>query len=134
MGIEAIRSATAVDLGPLAQSQSTSANTSTSKSDQSSTKKAAGAPPAGSGAGVKAAESSSSTSSSSSVKIYEAADTNKDGVVSYQEELLYSLTHPANETQNQASSPASQLQTGLKSYQQDQQANVSSQGSLISSI
>lgn len=34
------------------------------------------------------------SSSSSSTKTYEAADTNKDGTVSAQEQLVYSISHP----------------------------------------
>lgn len=34
------------------------------------------------------------SSSSSSTKTYEAADTNKDGTVSAQEQLVYSIAHP----------------------------------------
>jgi Ca2+-binding EF-hand superfamily protein len=48
-----------------------------------------GTPPSGAGGGG----ASGSSSSSSSNKVYEDADTNKDGTVSYQEQVAYDLKH-----------------------------------------
>ncbi len=122
MGIDAIRSTTAVDISSLALSQSSSAAKSADKTETAPAQKGGGARPAGGGA-VPAAASTSTSSSSSSAKIYNKRDTNKDGTVSYQEALLYALKNPTDETQVQPETAASQLQTGLRSYQQNQQAN-----------
>ncbi|MEI7846871.1 MAG: hypothetical protein WCK35_13805 [Chloroflexota bacterium] len=125
MGIEAISSIKAVDLSSLAQTQATTASTTAAKSSQTSTQKTQGTPPAPAGGTGKAA--ASSTSSTSTAKIYEAADTNKDGVVSFQEELLYSISHPTDETEKMAETSSSQLQSGLKSYkEQNQETSTSS--------
>jgi len=48
------------------------------------------------GGGAGGASSTSSTSSSTTT--YEAADTNKDGTVSAQEQLVYSVSHPDKTT------------------------------------
>ncbi len=48
-----------------------------------------GGKPQGAGGGGGAAAASSAT------KTYEAADTNEDGTVSQQEELVYSISHPS---------------------------------------
>lgn len=132
MAINAISNSSTIDLmNTLVQSQSAS----TSKAGQTSAQKPASTPPAGAGIGVKAAASTSSTSStSSSAKIYEAADTNKDGTVSFQEELLYEIQHPTDETEKQAEVSTSQMQSGLKSYKQGQQANSAAQSLPLFSI
>ena len=49
-----------------------------------------GTPPAQGGGGAPASSSSSTDSS----KVYEAADTDKDGTVSVQEQMAYDLKHP----------------------------------------
>jgi len=149
MAIQAINSSTSsIDLIALAQAKaaakaaaaaSAAASTTVTATAAASTdtvqasqpaaaaQKTGGKPPAGAG-GPKPAEASGSTgsTSSSAAKIYDKRDTNQDGVVSYQEELLFSVAHPTDETQSsQASTSASQLQSGLKAYQQVQQANDS---------
>jgi hypothetical protein len=71
---------------------------------------AQGVPPAGGGASKAGA--SGGASSSSSAKVYDAKDANKDGTVSYQEEIEYDFKHPeeaknnssANTTDNQQNS------------------------------
>jgi hypothetical protein len=118
MEIQAISSAAAT----LAQSQSTNESASTSKANKPAAPKAGGAPPAGGGA-KPVASSDSSSSSSSTKKIYDKRDADQDGVVSYQEELLYALKHPPEETQDQSTVSTSQIQAGLSAYQQNQQIN-----------
>ena len=49
-----------------------------------------GGKPQGAGGGASAA--------SSATKTYEAADTNEDGTVSQQEQLVYSISHPSEST------------------------------------
>jgi hypothetical protein len=130
MGISAISSSTATELTTLAQLQSSSASVSASKASQPAAPKVGAA-----GGGAKPASSSTSTSSSSSsAKIYDVRDTNKDGVVSYEEAMLYEITHPTAETENQSSVSSNKLQTGLKAYQKDQQTGNTSQSSLLSEI
>jgi exo-beta-1,3-glucanase (GH17 family) len=81
MGIQAISAATSVDL--LAQTQATSGT--------SAAKPAGGPPPSGGAKPTSGTKSSSSSSSSSATKTYDARDTNKDGVVSFQEQIAYDL-------------------------------------------
>jgi hypothetical protein len=114
MEIQAISSGAAI----LAQSQSTTG----SKSSQPVTPPAGGAPPVGGGA-KPAATSDSSSSNSSTEKIYDKRDADQDGIVSYQEELLYSLKHPDEDTQDESSVSTSQIQAGLNAYKQSQKAN-----------
>jgi len=64
---------------------------------------AQGAPPAGGGASKAGA--SGGASSSSSAKVYDAKDANKDGTVSYQEEIEYDFKHP-EEANNDSSAKA----------------------------
>lgn len=52
-----------------------------------------GGKPQGAGGGGGASAASSATT-----KTYEAADTNEDGTVSQQEQLVYSLSHPSEST------------------------------------
>ena len=127
MGIQAV-SSTALD--PTAASQAQSSGSAHKRGAH----KAGGARPAGGAGGAKAAAgsspstqssgSSSSTSSSSisssSAKIYDVRDTNKDGVVSYAEELAYELKHATQDDQNSSSATYSQRQAGLNAYQQGQ--------------
>ena len=132
MGIEAIGSSTAVDLTSLAQSQATSASKAVGKTAPSGMQKAGGAPPAGGGGAPPVTSSSSSSDNSTDItKIYDKRDTNKDSVVSYQEELLYSIKHSADETESQSSVSNSQKQAGLNAYQQNQQTNGTAQSSLL---
>jgi hypothetical protein len=130
MGIEAIGSSTtALDRAAmLAQSQSSGASTPAAP-------KAGGRPPVKGGGGAKPAESGASASTSStasSTKVYDPADTNQDGVVSYAEALLYSIKHPkADTSQNQKAVTASQLQNGLNAYQQGRQVNSTTESALL---
>jgi hypothetical protein len=126
----------AVDRAVLAQTQATSASASASKTaSQPAAKKAGGAPPAGGGGGAKPAAATGSTSSSSSTaKVYDEKDTNQDGVVSAMEALLYSITHAADEDEDTSAVSTSQVQTGLKAYQQDRQTSNSAVSALLSSI
>lgn len=55
-----------------------------------------GAPQGAGGAG--GGGGASSVSSSSSTQTYQAADTNEDGTVSQQEQLIYNISHPSNST------------------------------------
>ena len=120
MEIQAISSTAAT----LAQSQSTSAGASASKASQSAPPKAGGTPPAKPPA---AASESSSSSNSSTDKIYDKRDADQDGIVSYQEQLLYSLKHPTDETESEATVSASQTQAGLSAYKQAQKAGSQSE-------
>jgi hypothetical protein len=61
---------------------------------------AGGAPPAGGGA--PKAGASGGSSSSNDTKVYDPADTNKDGTVSFQEQMQYDLKHPEKEKDNSA--------------------------------
>jgi len=125
MGINAISSTTAVDMSAAATA---SASTASSKASQTEAKKAGGPPPMPPAGGAKPAAAASTSSTTSAAKIYEAADTNKDGTVSFQEELMYSIQHPKDETEKQEQVSISQLQNGLKSYKQGQQTDGSTQG------
>jgi hypothetical protein len=107
MEIQAISSVVATPV----QSQAIGESTSKSKTSQPA------APAAGGGA-KPTTSSDSVSSSSSSEKIYDKRDADQDGIVSYQEELLYSLKHPTEETQNESSVSTSQIQAGLNAYQQ----------------
>jgi hypothetical protein len=132
MGIQAIGSSAAVDLTAMTQLKMSGANKSAGQTGQAGAPKAEGAPPAGGGGGVQPAASSESTSSaSSSAKIYDKRDADQDGVVSYQEELMYGLEHPGDD---KSTLSASQMQTGLNAYQQGQQANSTSSSSLLFDI
>ena len=128
MGIQAISSVTVADPTLLAQLQSTS------KASHSARPKAGGAPPAGGGGAKPAAASSASTSGSSTSKVYDKRDLNKDGTVSYEEQLLYSIQHPTEETGSQSAVSSNKLKTGLNAYKQDQQAGNTSLSSFLSAI
>lgn len=54
-----------------------------------------GAPAAQGGGKPQGAGGGASAASSATTKTYEAADTNEDGTVSQQEQLVYSLSHPS---------------------------------------
>ena len=70
---------------------------------------------------------SASSSASDSSKIYDPKDLNKDGVVTYAEELQYLLTHPAEKQQTLSTSTV--LQT-YNSQGQTEATNVSTQSSI----
>jgi hypothetical protein len=126
MEIQAVSSVTTIS----SLSQLANESASTSKTSQPDTQKAGKAPPpGGKGGGITPAatsENSNNGSSSSTTKIYDKRDTNQDGIVSYQEELLYSLKNPMDESQDQSTVSASQKQTGLNAYQQNQPKNFTS--------
>ncbi len=103
MGIQAIGSCAAANVN-------TAAGSSPARAMPAAGKPAPAARPAE--GGEKAASSSDSS------KIYDKKDADKDGVVSYQEELLYSIQHPENDP----AVSSSKLQQGLKAYQQTQQS------------
>ena len=54
-----------------------------------------GAPAAQGGGGKPQGAGGGASAASSATKTYEAADTNEDGTVSQQEELVYSISHPS---------------------------------------
>ena len=132
MSIQAIRSSAAID--QLAMAQSASATAATSKIGQTTPQKAGGAPPPGGGGGVKPAAGgttgSSSTSNASTPKIYDEKDTDRDGVVSNMEALMYTLKQTAEETESQPVVSTSQMQSGLSAYQQQGQGANSTLTSL----
>jgi hypothetical protein len=68
----------------------------------------------GGGAG-KSPSSSSNSASSSSIGVYDEKDTNKDGVVSPQEELEYALKH-LDQTKNDAAKADRSANNGAKKY------------------
>lgn len=129
LGIQPISSSTGtIDLSTLAQARATSASLP-------ATQKTGGTPPVG--GEVKPAAPSAVTSPSpslSSAKIYDKRDSNQDGAISNQEELLYSLKQSTTETQQQSSVSANQMQTGLSAYQNSQQANGTSISSPLFTI
>jgi hypothetical protein len=57
-------------------------------------------PPAGGPGGAKRA-SAHNVGSQSNNKVYDKKDTNKDGTVSYEEEIIYDLTHPEDANKSQ---------------------------------
>lgn len=67
--------------------------------------------PAGESASGGAGKSGSASGSSSSSQVYDEKDTNKDGEVSWQEELAYSLKHPA-ETEEDSGTAKTDSNTG----------------------
>jgi Ca2+-binding EF-hand superfamily protein len=64
--------------------------------------------PSGGGAPSGGTQKSGGTSGSSSSdnKVYDKKDKNKDGTVSYQEEMEYDISHPEERAKSQASSTA----------------------------
>lgn len=127
MSIQAIGGSTAMaDLTALAKSQTTNAPAKTS---QPAAQQAGGTPPTGGAKGASllstATSSTSSTAEEDSSKIYDKRDADKDGVVSYQEELLYTVQHPTEETASASTVSTSQLQSGLSAYRQAQASSIS---------
>jgi hypothetical protein len=103
----------------ITQSQPAGESVSSGKAGQV---KKGGPPPSG---GAKPAAASTSTNSSANsisntAKVYDKRDADQDGTVSYQEELLYSLKYPTEETNVKVTVSASQIKAGLKAYQQGQ--------------
>ena len=98
----------------------------------SGVQKTGGTPPAGGGT-KPAASSAAAESSSSASKIYDARDANKDGKVSFMEELLYTLQNPTEDKQDDSSSLLTSLlqQNGLNTYQQGEADSSASLSSLL---
>ena len=71
-------------------------------------------PPKGGGAG---SAPSSASSSSSSTKVYDPRDTNKDGTVSFMEQMMYDLKHPESSNSKSTSSASTYNSTGTVSQQ-----------------
>ena len=67
---------------------------------------------------VQLSTASNGTSKSNTDIYYDVRDTNKDGIVSAQEELQYALTHPGEETKNQVANATSKLQAATQYNQQ----------------
>jgi hypothetical protein len=67
---------------------------------------------------VQLSTASKSTSRSDTDKYYDVRDTNKDGIVSAEEELQYALSHPAEEIINQVANTTSKLQAVAQYIQQ----------------
>jgi hypothetical protein len=108
------------------ESTSSSASTSAAAAAQSAPAAKTQSAAAGGGkapaSGGSASSSSSSSSSTESLK-YDKRDTNQDGVVSAEEALAYELKHPNETKEDQSSASASQTQTALKAYQQNQKSS-----------
>jgi hypothetical protein len=139
MGIQAISSSTAADPTLLAQAQAAGANAPASGAAQAQkaggARPAGGPPPAGGAGGAKpAASSGSAGGSSSATKVYDKRDSNKDGMVSFMEDLQYSLQHPVDESETEENVTSSQLQTGLSAYQQDQHPSPAPLSSTIFAV
>ncbi len=94
----------------------------------------AGPPPGGMGGGVRKSDPSEDTSSSSAT--YDVRDTNKDGVVSLDEELAYVMKHPGSAAADETSTvggQAEKAQKGTYESQGNRTAEVEgTPGSLIS--
>jgi hypothetical protein len=106
-------------------SASTSDATAVQSSAAAKPQPAAGGGGAGGGGAGKASSAGNTSSSSSSTESlkYDKQDTNKDGVVSPEEALAYELKHPNEAKDDQSSASASQTQTALKAYQQNQKSS-----------
>jgi hypothetical protein len=73
---------------------------------------------------VKLSTASTGTSGSNTEKYYDIRDTNKDGVVSAEEELQYALTHPGEEINTQVAIATNNLQAVTR-YNQEGSAGTS---------
>jgi hypothetical protein len=73
---------------------------------------------------VQLSTASKGTPNSNADIYYDVRDTNKDGIVSAQEELQYALTHPGEETKNQVANATSKLQA-VTQYNQQGSVGVS---------
>ena len=104
----------------VAQTRSASESASAGKVSQLITQKKGGTPPAGGGAKLAAASTSSNSISSTAKALYDKRDADQDDTVSYQEDLLYALKNPSEETQSQITVSASQIKAGLQAYQQSE--------------
>ena len=98
-------------------SLNTSQNINASGGVQSATSGGGGAPSGGASQASSASASSSSSSSSSTSStsaVYDPRDLNKDGVVTYAEEIQYALMHPGEIQQSQSA--------GIQAYNQQGQS------------
>ncbi len=110
MAISAVSGSSSYD----ASTTAATANSTQAPPPPRGAKPAGGAPPAGGAAKTSSTEESSS-SSSSSTKIYDVKDADKDGTVTYKEEIAYALSHPEEVQQDakaQAQANAQYDQTG----------------------
>jgi hypothetical protein len=73
---------------------------------------------------VQLSTAASSTSNSNTGIYYDLRDTNRDGIVSAQEELQYALTHPGEEIESQVANATSKLQA-ITQYNQQGSVGVS---------
>jgi hypothetical protein len=117
MSIQAVSGISTVDWSAIKEAQSSAGSTAAGQAAPPIG--GGGAPPAGSG-GKASSSSETESSSSSSAQIYDPRDSNKDGVVSYEEAMMYSIQHPemAEEESTTRSTP---LQAGLNAYKQGAQ-------------
>ena len=98
MSISGVSSSSSVDVSKMAPSVVSTLDASESSSDSASSASAestSGEVPSSSKITISTAgkEKSASTSSASSAQIYEKKDTDEDGNVTTQEELLYDIKH-----------------------------------------
>lgn len=138
MAIQAIGSSTTVDMSASLRARTTAETTSTNTTDGvTPPQKPGGAPPpkvGGKGKPAESGQSASNTTKLATDKIYDKRDDNQDGVVSYQEELLFSLKQASSQNQNQAAATTNQIQAGLNAYKQGQQADSTALSSTIFAI
>jgi hypothetical protein len=73
---------------------------------------------------VRLSNASKGSSNSGTDIYYDVMDTNKDGIVSAQEEYQYALTHPGGETNSQVANANSKLQA-VTQYNQQGSVGVS---------
>jgi hypothetical protein len=84
-------------------------------------------PPAGGqGGGGGGSQAAGATSESSDNKTYDPKDTNKDGTVSYQEEMAYAQKHPEKQEKSQNSSQSKSGSDYVKSAVDDVLAKLES--------
>ena len=117
MGIQAISGVSTVDWSALKEAQSSSSASATGQAAPA--KGGGGAPPAG-GGGKAASASGTESSSGSSAQIYDPRDTNKDGVVSYEEAMMYAIQHP-EAAEEESTTQTTPLQAGVNAYKQGNQ-------------
>ena len=82
--------------------------TALKKKDAKSAPPAGGPPPSG---GAQKAAGGSGSSSASSAKVYDKKDANKDGTVSYQEEMVYDQKHPGEVDESASAGSKNKLQS-----------------------
>jgi hypothetical protein len=115
MEIQAVQRWTALDTTTRAQSTQENQAASGAQNGAKPSGGVGGKPPAGGAAPSGGTQKSSSSSdSTSSNKVYDKKDTNKDGTVSYAEEMAYAVNHPdeSDETRSTDSNQSSYDQSG----------------------